>query len=98
MLTSAYVPRRLPAAFVEFMRTQGRHRVLFGTNWPMLSPSRCLEGLDELALDDETRALFLGGNAGRIFGLGSGVPRTAVANGTSMSRRAARNDEQSTDN
>lgn len=68
--TSAYVLHRLPPAFVDFMRTQGRRRVLFGTNWPMLSPSRCLERVDELGLDDETQGLFLGGNAARVFGLG----------------------------
>jgi hypothetical protein len=67
--TSAYVAGRLPAAFVEWMRGRGRERVLFGTNWPMLSPTRCLQGLDALGLDDEARALFLGGNARRVFGL-----------------------------
>jgi predicted TIM-barrel fold metal-dependent hydrolase len=65
--TSAYAVHRLPAALVEFMRGHGRSRVLFGSNWPMLSPSRCLERLDELALDDEARAMFLGGNAARVF-------------------------------
>lgn len=67
--TSAYSVHRLPAALVEFMRGQGRTRVMFGTNWPMLSPKRCLERLDELGLDDQARELFLGGNARRVFGL-----------------------------
>lgn len=35
----------------------------------MIAPERALEGLDELGLDDETRELFLGGNARRVFGL-----------------------------
>ena len=67
--TSAYAVHRLPAALVEFMRGPGRSRVLFGTNWPMLSASRCLEQLDQLGLDDETTELFLGGNAERVFGI-----------------------------
>jgi predicted TIM-barrel fold metal-dependent hydrolase len=67
--TSAYAVHRLPGALVEFMRGMGRTRVLFGTNWPMLSASRCLEHLDELGLDDEATELFLGGNAARVFGL-----------------------------
>ena len=67
--TSAYALHRLPAELVAFMRGRGRSRVLFGTNWPMLSPGRCLEHLDDLGLDDETTALFLGGNAARVFGL-----------------------------
>jgi len=65
--TSAYAVHRLPAALVEFMRGRGRTRVMFGTNWPMLSPERALAKLDDLGLDDEARALYLGGNAERVF-------------------------------
>jgi predicted TIM-barrel fold metal-dependent hydrolase len=43
--------------------------VLFGTNWPMIAPDRALAGLDALGLDDETRELYLGGNAQRVFAL-----------------------------
>lgn len=67
--TSAYAVHRLPGALVDFMRGPGRTRVLFGTNWPMLSPARCLAQLDDLKLDGEARRLFLGGNAARVFGL-----------------------------
>jgi predicted TIM-barrel fold metal-dependent hydrolase len=67
--TSAYAVHRLPPALTDYMRGRGRTRVLFGTNWPMLSPQRCLEWLDDLQLDDEARELFLGGNAARIFGV-----------------------------
>jgi len=67
--TSAYTVHRLPPQLVEFMRGAGRTRVLFGTNWPMLSPAQCLEQLDDLGLDDEARRLFLEGNARRIFRL-----------------------------
>jgi predicted TIM-barrel fold metal-dependent hydrolase len=65
--TSAYVLHRLPADFVAYLAGLGRRRVMFGTNWPMLSPSRALERLDDLGLDDEARELFLGGNARRVF-------------------------------
>lgn len=68
--TSAYTAKRYPAALVEFMRGHGRRRVLFGTNWPMIPPKKALEGLDALGLDEEARALFLGGNAKRVYRLG----------------------------
>lgn len=68
--TSAYAVHRLPPELVSFMRGQGRTRVLFGTNWPMLTPAQCLERINELGLDDEARRLFLGENARRIFRLG----------------------------
>jgi predicted TIM-barrel fold metal-dependent hydrolase len=67
--TSAYAVHRLPTQLVDYMRGPGRSRVLFGTNWPMMSPQRCLTHLDELDLDDETRELFLAGNAARVYQL-----------------------------
>ena len=67
--TSAYTVRRYPPALVDYLRSNGRHKVLFGTNYPMITPAKCLEHLDQLGLDDETTAAFLGGNAQRVFGL-----------------------------
>ena len=67
--TSAYTVPRYPAALVDYLRGHGRDKVLFGTNYPMISPAKALEGLDALGLDAETRALFLAGNARRVFGL-----------------------------
>ncbi|HNR31684.1 MAG TPA: amidohydrolase family protein [Candidatus Hydrogenedentes bacterium] len=67
--TSAYKLGRLPAELTEYMRGRGRERVMFGSNYPMVSPEACLKDLDALGLDDEARALFLGGNAARVFGL-----------------------------
>lgn len=67
--TSAYVLHRLPPAFVQWMKGLGRSRVMFGTNWPMLTPTQCLAGLDGLELDEDHRAAFLDGTAKRVFGL-----------------------------
>lgn len=68
--TSAYAVHRLPENFVRFMKQEGKSRVMFGTNWPMLPPARCLAKLDQLGLDEETRELYLSGNARRVFNLG----------------------------
>jgi predicted TIM-barrel fold metal-dependent hydrolase len=51
------------------MRRDGRRKVLFGTNHPMIPAAKALEGIDDLGLDDEARSLFLGENAQRVFGL-----------------------------
>jgi hypothetical protein len=67
--TSAYTVRRYPAQLVEYLRGHGRRKVLFGSNYPMIQPDKALEGLDALGLDTETRALFLAGNAERIYAL-----------------------------
>lgn len=67
--TSAYVARRYPSALVEFLRGRGRKRVLFGTNYPMLTPKQCLADVDALDLDGDTLELFLSANARRVFSL-----------------------------
>lgn len=67
--TSAYTARRYPPALVDYLRSHGRRKVLFGTNYPMLTPSQCLQDLDALGLDEETKTMFLSGNAERVYGL-----------------------------
>jgi uncharacterized protein len=75
--TSAYVIDRLPTEFRDFMRGVGRRRVMFGTNWPMLAPSACLKGLDDLDLPQATREAFLGATAAAVFGIANKAPREA---------------------
>jgi predicted TIM-barrel fold metal-dependent hydrolase len=71
--TSAYTIKRLPPELIAYMKTRsGRHKVLFGSNFPMILPAHALEALDDLGLDDETRELFLDGNARRVFRLDTG--------------------------
>ncbi len=67
--TSAYTARRYPPELVRFMQADGRAKVLFGTNYPMITAQKALEDLDALGLDDEARDLFLEGNARRVFSL-----------------------------
>lgn len=67
--TSAYTARRYPNELVEYLRGRGRRKVLFGTNYPMITPSQALEHLEQLGLDEETCGLFLSGNARRLFAL-----------------------------
>jgi predicted TIM-barrel fold metal-dependent hydrolase len=73
--TSAYAVHRLPVQLLDYMRGRGRTRVMFGTNWPMLTAGRCLRQLAEVGFDRETSELFLGENAARVFKL----PGTADA-------------------
>lgn len=67
--TSAYKAKRFPPELVEYMKSNGRKKVMFGTNYPMITPSQALEGLDDLGLDLETQSLFLYENAKRVFKL-----------------------------
>ena len=65
--TSAYTVKRYPLSLVDFMKSHGKTKVLFGTNYPMIMPAKALEGMDTLGLDPSIAALFLGGNAQRVF-------------------------------
>ena len=67
--TSAYAAHRYPAELVEYLKGRGRGKVLFGSNYPMMTPERALARLDDLGLDGETRQLFLAGNAWGVFRL-----------------------------
>ena len=44
--TSAYTARRFPTELVAYMRGNGRRKVMFATNYPMITASRALEGLE----------------------------------------------------
>lgn len=67
--TSAYTTRRYPDELVEYLRGRGRKKVLFGTNFPMITAERALADFASLDLDEEATSLFLGVNAKRVFKL-----------------------------
>ena len=67
--TSAYTVKRYPSALVDFMRGHGKRKVLFGTNYPMITPEQALNGLPDLEFNKEAEALFLGENAASVFNL-----------------------------
>ncbi|MFF3567915.1 amidohydrolase family protein [Nocardia jiangxiensis] len=68
--TSAYTSRRIPNELVSYLKTRsGSRKVLFGTNYPMITPTAALDGLDELGLDEITCEQYLHSNAARVFSL-----------------------------
>lgn len=67
--TSAYLPRYYPAQLINFMSTYGQDKVLFGTNFPMLSLQECMQQATELKISEDAKAKFLAGNARRVFRL-----------------------------
>lgn len=67
--TSAYTAKRYPPELVDYLRGRGRRKVLFGTNYPMITAEAALADLKSHDLDEETTELFLTGNARRVFDL-----------------------------
>lgn len=67
--TSAYKAKRFPTEFAEYLRKSAAKKIMFGTNFPMLTPAQCLEGFDDLDLPDEATSRYLSGNAAEVFKL-----------------------------
>lgn len=65
---TAYAPRYLDPALVQFMNTKTyRGRMIWGSDEPWFPMRRSLEEARDLPLDDEAMALFLGGTARRLL-------------------------------
>lgn len=67
--TSTYTSKRFPPELVHYMKTNGRKKLLFGTNYPMILPGKCLQDLDALNLEEEAKTLFLHQNVKRFFAI-----------------------------
>jgi predicted TIM-barrel fold metal-dependent hydrolase len=67
--TSAYTTKRYPPELVRYLQRDGRKKVMFGSNWPMIAPEKALEDLDALDLDEEASRLFLGETARKVFNI-----------------------------
>lgn len=67
--TSAYKAKRWPAEFVEFLRGPGKAKVMFASDFPMITPSACFEGLAALSLDPQTLRLLFRDTAASVFRL-----------------------------
>ncbi len=67
--TSAYTVKRYPPELVRYLQGHGQRKVLFGTNYPMITAEHALNGLEELGLSEEAKELFLSKNAQHVFKL-----------------------------
>jgi predicted TIM-barrel fold metal-dependent hydrolase len=67
--TSAYLPRYYPPQLVHYLKSHGKEKVLFGSNFPQLGLEKCVEQVYELNLPDDVRDLFLFKNARKVFQL-----------------------------
>jgi predicted TIM-barrel fold metal-dependent hydrolase len=68
---SGWSPRLLPPELVRHATRRLRDQVLFGSDYPLITPDRWLAEFDELDIDADSRERILRGNAIRLLGLGS---------------------------
>lgn len=67
LMTSAWSPKRLPESLLHFMRTRGKGKVIFGSDWPVLPMRRVVPEAAALDLPDEVRRRYLYENAREFF-------------------------------
>jgi predicted TIM-barrel fold metal-dependent hydrolase len=66
---SGWSPKYFPPQLVRYANTQLRDRVLFGSDFPMITPDRWLADFEQAEFRDEVRPLILKENAIRLLGL-----------------------------
>jgi hypothetical protein len=66
---SGWSPKYFPPALVQYANTQLRTKVLFGSDYPWLTPERWLADFATIGIKDEVRPLILKENAVRMLGL-----------------------------
>ncbi|NDK32565.1 amidohydrolase [Nesterenkonia sp. Hz 6-5] len=66
---SGWSPKYFPPNLVQYARTLLKHKMLFGTDFPLLTPQRWMQDFDALGYDDATRKLIYRDNAAKLLGL-----------------------------
>jgi predicted TIM-barrel fold metal-dependent hydrolase len=69
---SGWSPKYFPPQLVHYANTLLREQVLFGTDYPLITPERWLADFDALDIKPEVRPLILKQNALRLLGLDGG--------------------------
>jgi len=68
---SGWSPKYFPKQLVQYANTLLRDRVLFGSDFPLITPDRWLADFEEAGFRDEVKPLILKQNAMRLLRLGA---------------------------
>ena len=66
---SGWSPKYFPPQLIQYANTLLRDRVLFGSDFPLITPDRWLADFEKLEIRPEVRPLILKENAARLLGL-----------------------------
>ncbi len=67
---SGWSPKYFSPVLVQYANTLLKKKMLFGSDYPLITPDRWMKDFAEAAFKDEVRPLILKENAVRLFGLG----------------------------
>ena len=65
---SGWSPKYFSATLIQYANTLLKTKVLFGSDYPLLTPDRWMADFEKIAIRDEVRPLILKQNAMRLFG------------------------------
>ena len=66
---SGWSPKYFPEILVQYINTRLKDKMLFGSDYPLITPDRWLADFEKLDIRDEVRPLVLKENAVRLLGL-----------------------------
>lgn len=75
---SGWTPKRFPPQLVAAMTGSLRHQVIFGSDFPLITPDRWLADFATLDIPEETVSLILKENAMALLGINPSRPETDV--------------------
>ena len=67
---SGWSPKYFPPQPVQYANTLLKDRILFGSDFPLITPERWLKEFERAGFKDEVKPLILKANAVRLLGLG----------------------------
>ena len=66
---SGWSPKYFSSTLIQYANTLLKHKMLFGSDFPLITPDRWLADFAKIAIRDEVRPLILKENAVRFLGL-----------------------------
>ena len=63
----AYAPKHWPKSYIHYANSYGSHKVLFGTDWPVIDPERAVKEVAEFNMRPDSHKKLMRENALRIF-------------------------------
>jgi uncharacterized protein len=66
---SGWSPKYFPEILVQYTNTRLKNKMLFGSDFPLITPDRWLADFEQLPIKDEVRPLVLKQNAAKLLGL-----------------------------
>ncbi len=63
----AYAPKHWPPQYIRYADSYGSHKVLFGTDWPVIDPQRAVQEINDHNFRKESHEKLMRGNALTVF-------------------------------